>query len=109
MAYYGSEQCRGCSAEDCVCCEVYAEYMADQRADMNRDPRDEEEDMDCCPECHCDPCRCDDEDEPHDELNESMDGDFDSGMASAGLGTDEDYNHYDYSDDTPLGELYGGE
>ena len=31
----------------------------------------------------------------HDEeLNESMDGDFDSGMASAGFGTDEDYGYY---------------
>ena len=26
-----------------------------------------------------------------DEMDESMDGDFDSGMASAGFGTDEDY------------------
>lgn len=26
--------------------------------------------------------------------NEDMDGDFDSGMASAGHGTDEDYGHY---------------
>lgn len=25
-----------------------------------------------------------------------MDGDFDSAMASAGFGTDEDYNHYEY-------------
>lgn len=28
--------------------------------------------------------------------DESMDGDFDSAMASAGFGMDEDYNHYDY-------------
>jgi hypothetical protein len=28
-----------------------------------------------------------------------LDGDFDSAMASAGLGTDEDYNHYDYGDE----------
>ena len=27
-----------------------------------------------------------------------MDGDFDSAMASAGFGTDEDYNHYEYQD-----------
>ena len=26
--------------------------------------------------------------------NDSMDGDFDSGMASAGYGTDEDYGYY---------------
>lgn len=31
-----------------------------------------------------------------DEPDESMDGDFDSGMASAGYGTDEDYGYYDY-------------
>lgn len=28
------------------------------------------------------------------EYNESMDGDFDSAMASAGYGTDEDYGYY---------------
>ena len=28
------------------------------------------------------------------EYNEPMDGDFDSGMASAGYGTDEDYGYY---------------
>ena len=28
------------------------------------------------------------------EPDESMDGDFDSGMASAGFGTDEDYGYY---------------
>ena len=30
--------------------------------------------------------------------DDSMDGDFDSGMASAGFGTDEDYNHYEYDE-----------
>jgi hypothetical protein len=29
-----------------------------------------------------------------DEPDESMDGDFDSGMASAGFGTDEDYGYF---------------
>jgi len=29
-----------------------------------------------------------------DHLDESMDGDFDSGMASAGFGTDEDYGYF---------------
>ena len=29
-----------------------------------------------------------------DEYDESMDGDFDSAMASAGFGTDEDYGYY---------------
>jgi hypothetical protein len=28
------------------------------------------------------------------DYDDSMDGDFDSGMASAGFGTDEDYNGY---------------
>ena len=32
------------------------------------------------------------EDEP--EIDESMDGDFDSAMTSAGYGTDEDYGYY---------------
>jgi hypothetical protein len=40
---------------------------------------------------------------PEDDYNmygrDDMDGDFDSGMASAGYGTDEDYNHYDYNDE----------
>lgn len=31
---------------------------------------------------------------PMDDIDESMDGDFDSGMASAGFGTDEDYGCY---------------
>ena len=29
-----------------------------------------------------------------DDYNDSMDGDFDSAMASAGYGTDEDYGYY---------------
>jgi len=33
------------------------------------------------------------------EYNEPMDGDFDSGMASAGYGTDEDYGYYGDNDD----------
>lgn len=32
------------------------------------------------------------------ELDESMDGDFDSAMASAGLGTDEDYGQFNDPD-----------
>jgi hypothetical protein len=28
------------------------------------------------------------------QYNESLDGDFDSGMASAGFGTDEDYGYF---------------
>lgn len=36
----------------------------------------------------------DDKEETEAEPDESMDGDFDSGMASAGFGTDEDYGYY---------------
>jgi hypothetical protein len=39
--------------------------------------------------------------------DESMDGDMESGLASAGFGTDEDYGYY--GDDTPMGDYYGGE
>lgn len=45
-----------------------------------------------------------DEGDRREEPDDSMDGDFDSAMASAGLGTDEDYEH-----ETPLGEQYEGE
>ena len=31
--------------------------------------------------------------------DDSMDGDFDSAMMSAGFGTDEDYGHYGYYDE----------
>lgn len=37
--------------------------------------------------------RYEDEDDV-DDMDESMDGDFDSGMTSAGFGTDEDYGFY---------------
>ena len=30
----------------------------------------------------------------YDDYDDSMDGDWDSGMASAGYGTDEDYGYY---------------
>ena len=33
-------------------------------------------------------------DEYNDDYNDSMDGDWDSGMSSAGWGTDEDYGYY---------------
>lgn len=91
--------CDGCSGEDCVCCEVWHERQADARADAERDPREDEADFDDEYEGE------DDWDGEENEPNEDMDGDFDSGMASAGLGTDEDYNHYDYGDD----DYFGGE
>ena len=34
------------------------------------------------------------DDSMENDMNESMDGDFDSAMTSAGLGTDEDYGYY---------------
>jgi hypothetical protein len=34
------------------------------------------------------------------QYNDSMDGDFDSAMASAGMGTDEDYGYYGESEDS---------
>ena len=34
------------------------------------------------------------------DVDESMDGDFDSGMASAGFGTDEDYGFYGEQEDS---------
>lgn len=50
----------------------------------------------------------DDFDDFDDYYDESMDGDHDSAMTSAGWGTDEDYG--DYGDDTPMFEdYYGGE
>lgn len=40
-------------------------------------------------------CDIVDSETPEDShYDESMDGDFDSGMASAGFGTDEDYGYY---------------
>lgn len=49
-------------------------------------------------DCECEQCLEDAEDDLEAgryDLDESMDGDFDSGMASAGFGTDEDYNHWE--------------
>lgn len=47
-------------------------------------------------------------DEPWDGFQSDAEADADT-LASAGHGMDEDYNHYDYGDETPLGEEYGGE
>ena len=47
----------------------------------------------------CDGCMdSDDFQDEYDDEDESMDGDFDSGMASAGFGTDEDYGDYGEND-----------
>lgn len=38
------------------------------------------------------------EEQEQDRFDDSMDGDFDTAMASAGYGTDEDYGCYGYDD-----------
>jgi hypothetical protein len=44
----------------------------------------------------------------NDSYDDSMDGDMETGLASAGWGTDEDYGYY--GDDTPMSDdYYGGE
>lgn len=47
--------------------------------------------------CHACLRQCDDDDCGYedDDYDDSMDGDWDSGMSSAGWGTDEDYGLYD--------------
>jgi hypothetical protein len=115
MPYHGSPRCIGCGGEDCVCCEVYLEEQADLRHpqepeewdEFDRNEFEEDEDTDeYCEECgeeldtdcqgrqrcpNCDgPCPdCSDG-----GMDESMDGDFDTGMASAGHGLDEDYGDW---------------
>jgi len=49
---------------------------------------------DSCMRDEDDPDQWDDEEFEDDEFDESMDGDHESGLASAGFGTDEDYGHY---------------
>jgi len=96
MPYYGSERCVGCGGEDCVCCEVYLEQRADDRAASDRDERFEEWGEWDEEEHDCEEQGCDEEDEWEDgsDIDESMDGDHESGLASAGYGTDEDYGDY---------------
>ena len=50
---------------------------------MNDDPRYDEEGY-----------LLDDYEQDYDDYDDSMDGDFDSAMESAGFGTDEDYGYY---------------
>lgn len=93
---------RDCCCEDWPCCE-----HADNYALTGQDALDV-----CCPHCGCSECHglCLEDhfdDEPWEDVDESMDGDHETGLASAGLGTDEDYEHYLY-DETPLGMEYDG-
>lgn len=54
--------CRGCSGEDCACCEVYHEMLADQRAQYDRDPNEDMDDQyepdepGYCPSCGSEDC-----------------------------------------------------
>ena len=61
-------------------------------------PASDEEEEECdgqCEGCTCGNARSSDDDEP----NDSMDGDAESALASAGFGTDEDYGScYDPDD-----------
>lgn len=95
MAYHGSPQCVGCSAEDCVCCEVYIEEQADARSLAMYGPEEPDYDEEFA-QADWD----DDEDDEEDERQwhpmfdfhgGDMDGDHATGLASAGHGCDEDY------------------
>lgn len=65
-----------CNHEDFPCCGCDDTMTAEQYFDMMEEASD-----------HFDACG--------DEPDESMDGDFDSAMESAGFGFDEQYDHYD--------------
>jgi hypothetical protein len=73
-----------CGCEDAPCCGCSeVAYTGEDAIDMAREHEDAQGILD------------DDEDDGHDcEPDDSMDGDFDSAMASAGFGTDEDYGDY---------------
>lgn len=49
----------------------------------------------CCQVCGASCSEVADDEESEPDFDDSMDGDFDSGMASAGFGMDEDYNHWE--------------
>ena len=94
---YG-ERCEKCSGEDCPCCEVYQEWKADQRAAADRDPFEEQDALDGDRDVEDEPDEDEDGTDDPDDMDESMDGDHASALASAGFGTDEDYEHNDISD-----------
>lgn len=68
--------------------EIHERIMrADDLADeINFDDMPDE---DVCPGCACEECCC-----PINDFDECMDGDHESGLASAGFGTNEDYGDY---------------
>lgn len=77
MPSYGN-RCRGCSGEDCVCCEVYLEAKADEASPMEPPEFDEENDA---PDF--------DDNIPEDNMTDA-EADADT-LKSAGMGTNEDY------------------
>jgi hypothetical protein len=86
-----------CNCEDYPCCgHQDVALTGDDLADVS------------CPYCGIPGCLGGCEDDYRDEPDESMDGDFDSAMASAGFGTDEDYGYYGDYDETPIGMEYDG-
>jgi hypothetical protein len=67
----------------CGCCDPMNDFISPELAEELLEADFDSDEYDCSDE----------------EYDDSMDGDFDSAMASAGHGMDEDYNHYDYGDE----------
>ena len=76
-----------CHHEDFPCCGCDDGRMSDEAA-FEMEEAEANEYFD----------EMEDDGEEFDDCDESMDGDFDSAMASAGYGTDEDYGGYDGMD-----------
>jgi hypothetical protein len=76
--------CDGCGGEDCVCCEVWLERRADERAAREMDPADLQEMMDFLED---------------DEIDEDEENEGTAEPAERPL--------TEYEMDTPLGREYG--
>lgn len=82
-------------------CTSFAQMTPEEHEEY-QDYLDQQMEPSCpvCGLCTCDgSCDLGPEDDIDPEPDESMDGDFDSAMASAGLGTDEDYGYYGGSEE----------
>ncbi len=96
-------RCSGCGRKLNVA-NAYDNDLCNQCADEDNEPDIFDEDFEgedlTDEECH----------DLENEYDDSMDGDHQSGLASAGFGTDEDYGYYgsDY-DDVGFYESYGDE
>lgn len=77
------------------CGNCWDELFGDVDDEFDDEPDDYDDYCKMCGVFLCDGERdvCNDCAYTDDEIDESMDGDFDSGMASAGFGTDEDYGY----------------